>query len=119
LDRLRSRVQYQAVARGAKAARPGLVLQAAAAIDLESPPRLGFTVSRKVGNAVARNRVRRRLKEAVRVIGGGSFKPGMDYVVIGRRAAIDRAFSDLVGDLVAGLAAVERANSAAGDRHGR
>jgi ribonuclease P protein component len=60
--------------------------------------RVGFTVSKKVGNAVVRNRVRRRLREVVRQASPRGMRPGHDYVVIGRRAALDTPFPRLVED---------------------
>ena len=60
--------------------------------------RVGFTVSKKVGNAVERNRVRRRLREIVRLAPPARMRPGYDYVLIGRRAALDLPFDRLVED---------------------
>lgn len=68
-----------------------------------SPPRVGFTVSRKVGNAVVRNRVRRRLRELARVH-SPCLSPSYDYVVIAYPAAADADFArlrDELGDLFA------------------
>lgn len=65
--------------------------------------RVGFTVSRKVGNAVARNRVRRRLRAVVRNIMTDHAQPGIDLVIIGRRNSLKRQFSDLQGDLKTAL----------------
>jgi ribonuclease P protein component len=64
-----------------------------------SRARVGFTVSRKVGSAVARNRVRRRLKAAVASLEPGCVDGGMDVVVIGRTETLKRSFPDLIGDL--------------------
>ena len=64
--------------------------------DDEGPARIGFTVSRKVGTAVERNRVRRRLREAVRRV--ENLAPGHDYVLIGRRAALSLPFRQTVED---------------------
>lgn len=61
--------------------------------------RVGFTVSKKVGNAVERNRVRRRLRAAADKVLPAAGQPGRDYVVIGRKAALSRGFEDLVQDL--------------------
>ncbi len=108
MDRLRSRPDYQSVAKGVKTVRPGLVLQGRIRDNASGAPRFGFTVSRQVGNAVERNRVRRRLKEAVRREAGKDAAPGADYVLIGRRAALSRPFDQLAGDLASGLAAVNR-----------
>ncbi len=66
-------------------------------------PRVGFTVSRRVGNAVVRNRVRRRLRAvAERVLPRA--RPAADYVLIGRQGTAARPFADLVADLEAALA---------------
>ncbi len=108
MERLRSRPDFQTVAKGSKTVRPGLVLQGRCRDEASGPPRFGFTVSRQVGNAVERNRVRRRLKEAVRLVASKDAVSGADYVVIGRRAALTRPFDRLVGDLTGGLAAVNR-----------
>lgn len=69
----------------------------------EMPARIGFTVSRKVGNAVERNRVRRRLREAVRLSDGARMRPGYDYVLIGRRAALGLAFDRMQQELEGAL----------------
>jgi ribonuclease P protein component len=59
---------------------------------------VGFTVSKKVGNAVERNRVRRRLREIVRLSDAARFRPGNDYVLVGRRAALEEPFARLIED---------------------
>ncbi len=86
-------------------AAPGLVLQRLGRGD-GGPMRVGYTVTRKVGNAVERNRVRRRLKAAVRE--ALERRPGMDYVVIGRRAALTRPWRALLGDLRTAARRLER-----------
>ena len=64
----RRRAEFlRAAAKGRKAPMPGLVLQALPRDD-QAPARLGFTVTKKIGNAVIRNRTRRRLKEAARLV---------------------------------------------------
>lgn len=65
--------------------------------------RLGITASRKVGNAVARNRARRRLREVARLVLPASAAPGQDYVLVGRAATLQRPFAMLVADLDAAL----------------
>lgn len=77
---------------------PGVVLQAYQRGD-DDDPRVGFTVTRKVGNAVIRNRVKRRLREAAREMIGKSGQCGFDYVLIGRQGTIARPYSDLLADL--------------------
>jgi ribonuclease P protein component len=84
---------------------PGFVLQAAPAPpDLVRPAiRVGFTVSRKVGNAVIRNRVRRRLREIARQVIPDQAKSDLDYVLVGRQGAIGRDFALLRQELVEAL----------------
>ena len=97
--RLKVRAEFlRAAARGRKAAVHGLVLQAFARDDVE-PLRVGYTVTRKVGNAVIRNRTRRRLREAARLLLAGRALPGLDLVLIGRDATRGRPFVQLVDDL--------------------
>ena len=64
---------------------------------------MGFTVSRKVGNAVIRNRVRRRLREAARQVIPGQARADLDYVLVGRQAAIARDFGALRQELFEAL----------------
>lgn len=80
---------------------PGFVLQAAPAPAELSPPaiRVGFTVSRKVGNAVIRNRVRRRLREVARLVIPGQARDDLDYVLVGRQGALARDFAALRREL--------------------
>jgi len=85
---------------------PGLVLQAAPQPgDGSTPktPRLGFTVTKKVGIAVKRNRARRRLKAAADLVMPRLAIAGMDYVLVGRDATLTRGFEDLVKDLETAL----------------
>jgi ribonuclease P protein component len=65
--------------------------------------RVGITASRKVGNAVARNRVRRRLREAARLVLPACAAQGRDYVLVGRAATLHRPFPALLEDLQAAL----------------
>mgnify|MGYP001092730037 FL=1 len=83
-QRLTRRAEFLRVAaKGKRAPVHGLVLQALARDDA-MPARLGFTVTKKVGNAVIRNRTRRRLKEAARLLLREQPVTGVDLVVIGR-----------------------------------
>ena len=97
--RLKRRAEFLCVAaKGRKAPVHGLVLQALARDDA-GPARLGFTVTKKVGNAVVRNRTRRRLKEAARLLLREHPVFGVDLVVIGRDATRARPFAELIDDL--------------------
>ena len=97
--RLRRRPEFLRVAgKGRKAPMPGLVLQALERGD-DAVARIGFTVTKKVGNAVRRNRARRRLKEAARLLLAEAPVMGADLVVIGRDGTVRRTFQDLIGDL--------------------
>jgi len=113
---LRTRRQFLAVkAARSKSVMPGFILQARRRPPAEDEPtaastngkerdvRIGFTVSRKVGNAVRRNRVKRRLRSAARTVLPQAGKPGYDYVLIGRRDTAERDFADLLGDLKSAL----------------
>jgi ribonuclease P protein component len=109
MERLKRRTDFRAAALGARAPAKAFVLQARKRGDvgegqtLPLAPRLGFTVSRQVGNAVERNRVKRRLREAVRLSADDKFCAGHDYVLIGRRAALALPFGDMLRDLDAAL----------------
>lgn len=61
--------------------------------------RIGFTVTKRIGNAVKRNRARRRLREAIRLTAPNHAKPGLDYVVIARAGALNRAFTAILTEL--------------------
>ena len=111
MERVKQRSDFLAAAAGAKAPGLALVLQARERNDA-GPPRVGFTVSRKVGTAVERNRVRRRLREIVRLSAAGRLHSGKDYVLIGRRAALDLPFDRLCADFLGALARVHRGRRA-------
>lgn len=96
---LQRRAEFLRVAaKGRKAPVHGLVLQALPRDDTE-PARFGFTVTKKVGNAVVRNRTRRRLKEAARLLVAATPLTGVDLVLIGRDATRGRNFLDLQDDI--------------------
>jgi ribonuclease P protein component len=112
LGRLKARPEFLLVAgKGRKWTTPGLILQARrreTTANEDSTIRIGFTVSRKVGGAVERNRAKRRLRALAneRLPEGG--RAGTDYVLIGRQATIRRPFELLRQDLDQALAGVER-----------
>ncbi len=106
MDRLRQRADFIAVAGAARANGPAFVVQRRRRDD-DGPVRVGFTVTKKVGNAPERNRIRRRLRELVKRA-GLSMRPHSDYVLVGRRAALNRDFSIMLDDLRTALDRVER-----------
>jgi ribonuclease P protein component len=110
MQRLRHRTDFLAAATGAKAPATAFVLQSRNRRD-QGPARVGFTVSRKVGGAVERNRVRRRLREVVRLSLPSRIQPGHDYVLIGRRAALKLPFERMLQEFDRALG---RAHAAAG-----
>jgi ribonuclease P protein component len=86
------------------------VLQARRRAEYSAAIRIGFTVSRQVGDAVERNRVRRRLREVVRLsaaAGTEGLNSGHDYVLIGRRAALAAPFGELMQDFDAALGKIQ------------
>lgn len=103
---LKRRAEFLATRKGGRWATPHFVLEGMARV-LQTPPmdkpRFGFTVSKQVGKAVERNRIRRRLKAAVRDVQGDHARPDFDYVLIARRPALEAGFSALVADLVQAL----------------
>lgn len=104
LSRLKRRGDFLRVARlGRKWAAPGLVLQAHRRPDAgtqnDAAARVGFTVTRKVGNAVVRNRARRRLRAAAAEVLPAHAETGMDLVLIGRAGTLNRPYPLLVADL--------------------
>ncbi len=110
MERLRRRPEFLAAARGRKASTQAFLLQARNRDD-SGPPRVGLTVSRRVGTAVERNRVRRRLREAVRLSAARQFHEGHDYVVVARRAALSISFDRLVTELRGALRRLHGASS--------
>jgi ribonuclease P protein component len=105
MDRLKRRADFRAAAAGIRATGNAFVLQARRRAD-EDGIRVGFTVSRQVGNAAERNRVRRRLREVVRLANAESLRPGHDYVVVGRRAALQLPFGDMIHEFTKALVRV-------------
>jgi ribonuclease P protein component len=97
MERLRKRADFLMVAKGSRIPTAAFVLQALNRGD-SGPIRVGFTISRKVGSAVERNRVRRRLREVVRRSGRTGLPRGHDYVLVGRRAALSLPFEQLNAD---------------------
>lgn len=110
LETLPARKDFLAAARARKAVSPGLVLQmrARSSDHSDDPARVGYTASRKVGNAVIRNRARRRLRAAVNDVLAARALKGHDYVLIARAATAQRPYDALLADLASALDRIEK-----------
>jgi ribonuclease P protein component len=107
MDRLRQRADFLAVANGARANSAAFVVQSRSRDD-DGPVRVGFTVTKKNGTATERNRIRRRLRELVKRLDVISMRPHSDYVLVGRRAALNRDFTTMLDDLRSALHRLDR-----------
>ena len=103
IERLKSRPQFLAAAKGVSEARGAVVVQRLDRGDGDPVVRLGFTATRKVGNAVIRNRAKRRLREAARALAPQLAVPGSDYVFIARMGTADRPWDRLLDDVKSAL----------------
>ena len=107
---MRKRADFLAANRGLRVARPGFVLLANPNGGLGK--RFGVTVTKKIGNAVVRNRMKRRFRELLRAALPEAGLPDHDHVLIGREGGIERDFAKLREELSAALA---RASEGKGD----
>jgi ribonuclease P protein component len=106
-SRLRRRRDFLRAAAGDQFHMPCFKLQSAARTpDEPGPPRIGFTVTKKVAGAVGRNRIRRRLREEQRLGGALAAREGHDYVFIARAAAMSAPFAELKIQMAQGLAQI-------------
>lgn len=103
IERLTSRPQFLAAAKGVSEARGAVVVQRLERGDGSATVRLGFTATRKVGNAVIRNRAKRRLREAARAAVPLLAVPGSDYVFVARMGTADRPWDRLLDDVKSAL----------------
>ncbi|WP_312030560.1 ribonuclease P protein component [Methylosinus sp. H3A] len=108
------RAAASGLSRGARAFK----LQAAAREGDAEPPRFGFTVTKKIAGAVGRNRIRRRLKEALR-LSGASGLPGYDYVFVARPDALTAPFPELTAQIVDGLAKLRPGDKSRNQRNSK
>ena len=103
IERMRKRPQFLACARAPSCAKGAVVIQARPREDGLPVVRTGFTATRKVGNAVVRNRARRRLREAARLLLPQLGSPGFDYVFIARGGTAERPWVRLLDDVKSAL----------------
>jgi ribonuclease P protein component len=103
--RLKNRADFLRAARGTRRITPSVTLETCPAPEPGPGIRVGFTASRKIGNAVARNRAKRRLRAAAAAVLPLSAMAGNDYVLVARPGTLTRRFSSLIEDLGQALAA--------------
>lgn len=105
---LKKRADFVAAAKGRRQGTAGFLLQARDRGD-DAPARVGFTCSKKIGNAVMRNRAKRRLRAIARLCLPDAARQGWDYVLVGRPGAtVSRDFDELCDDLSHALRKVHR-----------
>ena len=98
-DRIRLRRDFLAANQGRRVPSAGFVLLVRQRGDDSTAMRAGFTVTKRVGNSVVRNRLKRRLREIVHLVLPAHGHPGADHVLIGRDAGLTRDFAALLADL--------------------
>jgi ribonuclease P protein component len=96
---IKKRRDFLALRQGERASCPGFLLLARKNPENGENVRFGLTVTKKLGGAVVRNRIRRRLRAAANVIFPEYSRPGGDYVLIARAAAYDRNYAALLDDM--------------------
>lgn len=105
LKAMLTRPQFLAAAKAARQGTPSMLVQARPRRDDDPTVHVGFTCSKKVGNAVARNRAKRRLRALARDVLAKKARPGWDYVLIGKpEATVSRDYAEMRRDLIAALA---------------
>ena len=108
-ERLLKRADFVAAQRGRRFSTPLMTVQGLARVQsCDQPARMGLTVTRKVGTATERNRIKRRLRAALRLCAWDA-KPGVDYVIVARRDLLAAPFTSIVTD-------IENAMSRLGDK---
>jgi ribonuclease P protein component len=109
---LAKRADFLKAASARRQGAGGFLLQARDRADGEAGVRVGFTASKKIGNAVLRNRAKRRLRALAREVLAGLAQPGWDYVLVARpEATVTRPYADLCEDLKTALRSVHRGRS--------
>jgi len=102
IERLRKRPDFLACARAGHCARGAILIQARAR-DAEPLVRAGFTATKRIGGAVERNRAKRRMREAARLLLPALASPGFDYVFVARGGVTSRPWLRLLDDVKSAL----------------
>ncbi|WP_339086746.1 ribonuclease P protein component [Hyphomicrobium sp. ghe19] len=114
------RSEFLAVRGGRRSSTPAFLIEMRERSDAPkragTGPRFGFTITKKIGNAVTRNRIRRRLKAAFAADLKRRELGSCDYVVVARRAALDRPFAELLGDVSQAMSALTRSRPVRTDK---
>ena len=122
MERLKQRADFLRAARGIRRVEGAITLETCPTPAAKTRPhalRVGFTASKKIGNAVARNRAKRRLRAAASQLLPLLGRGGHDYVLVARGTTVARPFPALLSDITTALKAVHRKLDAkAGDGHG-
>lgn len=122
VETLKKRAEFLRLRGGARFATPSFVLETRPRVagsgrskiaGQEAEARFGFTVTKKLGGAVVRNRIRRRLKAAVGLVAPSLAYANHDYVLVARLAAFDREFAEVKKDLERALHRVHHPAAAA------
>jgi ribonuclease P protein component len=103
LETIRKRADFLAANAGKRASMPGFVLLVRDRKDSDPTMRVGFTVTKKIGGAVVRNRMKRRFRALAREIVPAKGVPGADHVMIGRSNGVERDFGLLRAELASAL----------------
>ncbi len=103
IERLKKRADFLACAQAPSCARGAVVVQARPRGDERPLVRAGFTATRRIGGAVVRNRAKRRLREAARLLLADLARPGYDYVFIARGGVTTRPWPRLLDDMKSAL----------------
>jgi len=110
LDTLKKRADFLRAARGIRRVEGAITLETCATplTDTLAGARIGFTASKKIGNAVARNRAKRRLRAAAQELLPLLGRPGHDYVLVARGTTVARPFAALLADITTALNSAHR-----------
>jgi ribonuclease P protein component len=103
IERLKKRPDFLACAQAPSCARGAVVVQARPREDGQPLVRAGFTATKRIGGSVERNRAKRRMREAARLLLPDHARPGFDYVLIARGGVLTRPWDRLLDDVKSAL----------------